>query len=258
MAEDQIRSLYLEGLSEASISRVLGVGRPTIHRRLVSLGLPLRTAVEASDLGRHKTFHLTPALQSVMDGLLLGDAWVEVDARSEGRLCLEQAVSHEGWIEAVETFFTQEGVQCTRSTRKPRENVLHGKVIKGKGGALLRTRKYRVFTEQRARWYPSGLKRVPQDVDLGPLSLAHWYWGDGATSNQGYRMVFHTDGFEESEVVFLRDRLYALYGWTPKVSPRSGQKGFILTLGQASQRRDLVELIKPFCPPCFSYKLSII
>jgi len=201
---------------------------------------------------------MTPALLGVIDGLLLGDAWIEVNAKSEGRLGLEQTAAHANWVLAVEAAFTHAGVQCTRSVRKPRESQINGNVIRGKGGLVLRTRKYQPFTEQRSRWYPEGQKRVPPDVDLGPLSLAHWYWGDGATSNHGYRMVFHTDGFVEADVVFLRDSLRSLYGWTPTVSRRSGRKDdFILTLSQLKQRHELVELIHPFCPPCFEYKMSI-
>jgi len=257
LPDNHIQAMYLEGSSEAEISRKLGVGRTTIHRRLVNMGVDLRTPTEASNLGRHKTFLIDPNLLSIIDGLLLGDAWIELSANSEGRLCLEQTPVHESWVDAVEVALINAGIQCTRSIRKPRYSQINGNIVKGKGTVMLRTRKYQPFTEQRKRWYPDGVKCIPKDVDLNPISLAHWYWGDGATSNHGYRMVFHTDGFDETDVIFLRDRLHDLYGWTPKVNRRSDQRGFILTLARVGQRNDLVRMIRPFCPPCFQYKLNI-
>lgn len=252
-----IQSMYVAGFSEMEISRKLSVGRTTVHRRLISLGVNTRTSVEASDLGRHKTFHMSSTIKSVIDGMMLGDAWIEVDGNSEGRLCLEQTSIHESWIDALEHDLMNSGIQCTRSIRKPRDGQINGNIVRGKGAILLRTRKYQPFTEQRKRWYPDGVKRIPKDVDLSPIALANWYWGDGSTSNHGYRMVFHTDGFDEDEVLFLRDRLHELYGWTPKVNRRSGRDAFILTLGRVEDRKNLVDMIRPFCPPCFGYKMDI-
>ena len=126
----------------------------------------------------------------------------------------------------------------------------------GKGSLILRTRNYQPFTHQRSRWYPNGIKCIPEDIKLDPLSLAHWYWGDGATSNNGYRMVFHTDGFQKKDVYFLRDRLNALYGWTPTIQQRKYNQ-FILVINHLRHRKELVEYIQPFCPPCFAYKLLI-
>jgi len=257
LPDAQIQTMYLQGISESEISRDLGVSRPTVHRRLISMGVPLRDAVQATSLRNHQTFTMTPELLEVVDGLLLGDAWLEATPKGEGRLCIEQAAKHSGWLDMVEGLFTNTRVRCTRSTRKPRLGEIHGKVVKGNGSVMLRTRKYQPFTEQRLRWYPADVKRVPKDVRLGPIALAHWYWGDGATSNKGYRMVFHTDGFEEEDVVLLQDRLRDLYGWTPTMTRRSGREGFILSLYRAEQRAEMVELIAPFCPPCFKYKLKI-
>jgi len=43
---------------------------------------------------------------------------------------------------------------------------------------------------QRDRWYLSGKKRVPEDIVITPLTLAHWFMGDGSSSRyKGCRTV---------------------------------------------------------------------
>jgi hypothetical protein len=199
---------------------------------------------------------MTEEVLALVDGLLLSDAWIELDRTSEGRLCIEQRIGRESWLHALESELAVAGVETFFHTRKPRTSYFQGKAIRGAGVTSMRTGKYRPFSEQRHRWYPQGKKRVPKDVNLEPRSLAHWYWGDGATSKPGYRMVFHTDGFIEADVKFLQQRLNEKYGWSPALQERRpGQ--FILVIQRKEDRRDLVSMIKSFCPQCFEYKIII-
>lgn len=220
------------------------------------MGVPLRDAVQATALRTRRTFCMTPTLLDVVDGLMLGDAWLEVNANSEGRLCLEQIPERGDWLDMVESIFDSEGVTCSRQHRPPRQARIKGREFISKGSIVLRTGKYQPFTEQRSRWYVEGKKRVPLDVRLTPQSLAHWFWGDGCTGNNGYRMVFHTDGFNESDVDLLQGKLRSTFGW--EATKQERRKGvFTLALSESEFRRDLVGQIRPYCPPCFAYKLNI-
>ena len=247
---------FLGGASEAALAKEFKVGRATIHRRLVSLGAITRTAIEARSLQTRRSFTTTDRLGELIDGLLLGDAWIELDRTSEGRLCIEQREDRQSWLIALQSEFEMAGVKCYPGFREPRTARIKGKVFLGKASVTLRTGKYRPFTDQRNRWYPNGSKRVPVDVRVGPHALAQWYWGDGSTSNSGYRMIFHTDGFPEEDVRFLQRRLHEEYGWLPTIQRRN-QDCWILALSRKDHRRELVSLIRPFCPPCFGYKLII-
>jgi len=256
LPDREILRLYKDGQSEAQLARQFGTSRGSIHRRLVSMGITTRDAVEATALRTRKTFQVTEAFLELVDGLLLGDAWIEVDGTSEGRLGLEQTVRHEPWLDSVEQEFFRIGISVSRGYRKPRVGLLHGRTVKSKRSATLRTRKYRPFTEQRVRWYPDGGKHVPSDVRLSPRALAHWYWGDGATVNEGYGMLFHTDGFAEEDVARLRSRIKTLYGWaTTQRERRPGQ--FTIGIYRQRDRAQLAALIGPYCPPCFTGKIDI-
>jgi hypothetical protein len=215
-----------------------------------------RNAVEATALRTKKNFPATEEFLELVDGLLLGDAWIEVNGNSEGRLGLEQTICHEAWLDSVEKEFAQIGVSVSRGYRRPRVGFIQKRAVKSNRSAVLRTRKYVPFTEQRARWYPNGEKHVPDDVRLSPRALAHWYWGDGATVNDGYGMLFHTEGFDEQGVARLRFRLQAFYGWvTTQRERRPGQ--FTIGIYRQHDREHLASLIGPYCPPCFASKIDI-
>lgn len=231
---------YQEGVSESVLARELGVGRSSIHRRLVSAGVPLRTAVEGSDLLRHRWVGGLP--NSFIDGLLLGDAFIEVNANSNGRLELTQRTAMAPWLKVVAQHLLAAGFDV--------------KVVdRGHRGFQLRTGKYVDFTVERKRWYRPR-KRVPQDVALDSVALAHWYMGDGVMEQRGYRVTFCTEAFPGKDVQFLAERLEAIYGWKPTFQQR--RSGLRLSLGRRSERRDFVSLVKPHVVSCFNYKLATV
>lgn len=253
LPDSEISSRYLNGESESSLSVAFGVAVSTIHRRLVSYKVSLRNPVQAKALRTRRTFDSTQEFLGLLDGLVLGDAWIEVDGSSEGRLGIEQRGDRGSWFDLLTTEFEAFGVSSTKAPIKGRVGQINGKKFVGRDALSFRTGKYKPFTNQRERWYPLGKKRVPRDIRLDPKTLAHWYWGDGSTSKG--RMAFHTDGFPEEDVRFLQGLLRANHAWTPTVQKRtSGQH--ILVLHRKEQRQELVSLIRPFCPSCFEYKLN--
>jgi hypothetical protein len=256
LSDSEILDRYVKGATEAALARELNSASSTVHRRLESAGAIFRTAVEATALRTRKNICLTSSLIKTIDGMLLGDAWLEVNGNSEGRLCISQSPAHIGWLDLIDKEFEYNGIALTRSLRAPRVSKIGNKIVRGKGEVLLRTKKYVQFTQQRLRWYPRGEKRVPEDVNLAPKSLAHWYCGDGSTVNNGYGLVFYTDGFIKKDVEFLKKRLLDLYGWKLKMRARR-QNQYILTLYTKESRLEFVSLVQPFFPECFFYKLRV-
>lgn len=124
----------------------------------------------------------------------------------------------------------------------------------------LHSRYYDALAPQETRWYAkqeNGVrrkKRVPEDVRLTPVALAQWYFGDGTVSYD--RVKFCTNGFTRDESEFLRERLTALYGWTPKVG-RDG-KYYVLWLRHKADVSELQALVAPYAPTCMQYKLHRI
>lgn len=236
---------YLGGESEGFLAQEFGVGRSTIHRRLGAEGVALRSPTEASNLLRFKTFELTEDLIQLFDGLLLGDASIEQHANSMGRLELTQRRPCVGWLREIATVLELAGVRTSIADR-------------GARGFQLRTRKYATLTDQRSRWYPGGTKTVPEDVRITPLSVSHWFWGDGSIGNNGYRIEFCTDGFSQEEVEGLGARLSDLIHAPVKARLRTRSLPYFrIYVERAAGRHRLAKMLRPHCPVCFQYKLEV-
>lgn len=72
------------------------------------------------------------------------------------------------------------------------------------------------FSKLREKWYPAGIKIVPTDVTLTPLTVAIWLCDDGTIrKNHAYgsslAVKFATHGFTHDEVKFLAGLLHERY-----------------------------------------------
>jgi len=246
---------YLSGRSVSELAKATGFSRNWVRIRLERAGVPLRGVQEAHTLICHKTFPTTEESLELIDGLLLGDAWLEKTGGSEGRLGLAQRADRKEWLEQVQRELRAGGVKSNIKPRPARIGHIGKQVLRGNPSLQLRTLKYKTFTDQRLRWYPKGKKIIPLDIRLTPRALAHWYWGDGGLINTGYGVAFCTDGFTWEDVEFLASRLRLLYGWSPRVQSHRGNPRLVLS--QRKHRLELVALTEPFCPDCFRYKLQV-
>ena len=76
---------------------------------------------------------------------------------------------------------------------------------------LLRSLKDTGLLKEYYRWYPNGIKIVPIDIQLSPLLVKYWFYGDGSTClNKKYpnniQLRLYTNGFTYSECVLLKNR----------------------------------------------------
>lgn len=245
---------YRAGASESDLARNLGVSRTTVHRRLLKAGVVVRSVRAANALRGHKEFPEVETAVELIDGMMLGDGWLEGNPNSAARFCLSQRSGRKEWLVQLQAEWAALGVESRFSLREPRDHVLKDRVVRSSRADMLRSLKYATLSRQRERWYPGGIKVVPEDVRLTPVALAHWYWGDGALENNGYRMAFCTDGFTWEECKRLVGRLHTLYGWEGRIHSHRGKPKIVLQ--RREDREALVELIRPLCPPCFTYKLD--
>src|SRR5947207_2878946 len=77
----------------------------------------------------------------------------------------------------------------------------------------IRSSSSQFLKEQRLRWYPEWKKIVPRDVLLDPVSILHWYLGDGSLCvHRGYvkGAKFCALAFTDDERIFLGDGLRKL------------------------------------------------
>lgn len=68
-----------------------------------------------------------------------------------------------------------------------------------------RTKCHPDLKRQRERWYPNGIKKVPDDIVLTKKTCLEWYLGDGVL--QGVNCNMCTDGFTRKDNNFLAAKL---------------------------------------------------
>lgn len=72
------------------------------------------------------------------------------------------------------------------------------------------THTYFSLMDLRKRWYPDGEKIVPKGFELSPLSLRHWFIGDGSYPDGSDQLILYTDGFDDRSVEYLQSELGAV------------------------------------------------
>jgi hypothetical protein len=116
------------------------------------------------------------------------------------------------------------------------------------------------YNDWREKWYPDGIKRVPNDLVLTPLTLAVWFADDGENNKNSRYAKLHTNGFTVEEVEFLIDLLKKDLGlncyWLYK-QPRDKLYPMIFT--RSTSYIDLLGLVSPYFDnwPSFAYKVEI-
>lgn len=115
------------------------------------------------------------------------------------------------------------------------------------------------LTEQYYRWYPSGHKRVPEDLTIAPASLANWFMGDGSStpfsgSPNRVRVHFGTEGFTRSDV----ERLSVLLGYIgiESKSYSVSTYGPGLWVFRIRSVRLLMDIVESYILPSYQYKVK--
>ena len=194
----------------------------------------------------------------VLDGVMVSDGKVKL---SFGRRSLnptpvfmlaQTGVRHKDWLELVRKALASLGT----TTSEAKEYID-------------RSLKIRVFTQfhshvspyigyLRERWYPGGIKQVPADFELTPVSLANWYMGDGLSSyDRRFRIVavvtrFSTASFSEEDNEFLIEQLHNL-----GISATIGHSGKYphINISQFSVNY-LMDIVEPYVVSSYLYKIK--
>lgn len=56
-----------------------------------------------------------------------------------------------------------------------------------------------VFTQLRQKWYPDNIKKIPNNLNITPVLLLHWYLGDGHLRNSN-GITLCTDSFLKKDI----------------------------------------------------------
>ena len=145
-------------------------------------------------------------IQSIIVGLLLGDAWLEL-TKKEARLRFEQNHIHTDFFMDVYKYFV---FYCKTVPRfRERYNKITYKVYKTWHLSTLSS----PFFSNYYKWiYPNGKKIVPKDIGnyLDSIALSYWVMCDGYKYNKGVALATNSYSIEDNNL--LKNALNKNYG----------------------------------------------
>lgn len=194
-----------------------------------------------------------------MDGLLLGDGYIS----NNGTLRLNQAskkkvpsigvVYQKPWLTQVTRQLRKVGCKTTMLKIAGGEKFIVGRMCKFNISYQLYSPAYEDFKIERIRWYPKGLKIVPNDLVLTPLILSHWFAGDGC--GRKYCLSFCTNGFKLKDVKTLSTLMRVQLGINMKINKTRMPNQYELSTASSIDVEKLYMMLNPILAVCFRYKL---
>jgi hypothetical protein len=174
--ENKCILLYSQGLSLRNIGKALDVSSTAVLNALKRNGILRRERGQAIALSKLNDVPIPETLQRMIDGELLGDGHITVGRHQS---CFSYGTSKKEYAEWLCEMFNQfrlppVGVGVYKS------NNWDGNRRKRHIGYHFNTISTIQLYEQRQRWYPFGIKRVPDDLCLSRETLLHWWIGDGS------------------------------------------------------------------------------
>ena len=193
---------------------------------------------------------LTKRQIEIINGCLLGDGTIEKP--NHGGNCRFTEGHTIAYEEYVLNLYKEFGEWANKiHYKKEKSSFVKGRLVNAKAQVHIRSKKHDFLTTLRSLWYPDGIKIIPTELELTPLTLTHWYCGDGYITE--YNCLFCTDGFTTDEVNLLSAKLK--YTFDIETTIYFHDKRPRLRIKNNSWKK-FFELIRPHMIfNCFQYKI---
>lgn len=111
-----------------------------------------------------------------------------------------------------------------------------------------------ILLDEYQRWYSTGVKIVPRDLQLTPLSMLIWYLDDGFTASACKGIYIATDGFSLDDNYYLQEQLNKFNIKTNfhKASSKNNVRLYIPA--KNGNAKDFLNIIGPCPVKCYQYK----
>jgi len=184
----------------------------TIGNRFVSFS---RAKLEA-DIENTGQIHLTDSERTrinesitdyqkdIMEGLLMGDAWINRPEGKNPHLSIEMVNNQFlSWVENILDDVVSSFRMRATAEELVEKNKSYGYTVNEENYNdvwVLETNRLEYFDEL-GEWYSSGEKRYPDDLELNPVKLKIWYCCDGSLVRGGYPVIYSSDQSDVRESV---------------------------------------------------------
>lgn len=234
-----IEAQYVRGVGMTEVAEICNCSVSTIKTHLRACNITCKPRG-----GEWRSIGISDELVQILNGLLLGDGSIELCRKTSARY--RHTDKHEAYIKWLFTHLKNRGLDWGGG--------IYRNDTKWGVGYGASTFLYRNLLDWCTKWYPKGKKIVPADILITPLTLLHWFIGDGWYS-RGYKkrkwggIGLATDGFTHDEVDFLAGQLQ-LQNIQANVNyhkNRYNDRGFRIIIYRPSSIRRFFEYMAP-CP----------
>jgi len=123
-----------------------------------------------------------------------------------------------------------------------------------------RTKAIPAFKEFHEKWYPDGLKIIPEDLELTPLVCAIWFADDGCilqTGKNALTMKISTDGFGKKGASLLAGKLQEKLGCEFLIYQRKKDRDLWMIKVATQPAIKFLEYIDPMFDICMERKAKV-
>lgn len=182
------------------------------------------------------------------DGTILGDGSIVFTHKTKNKFpSLSIASKYKEYLEWLQNspLFLNRPIWSTDYKDKRTGNIYTGWWMKSSSSSFL--------LEQRNRWYPSGKKTLPYDININKQTLLHFYLDDGSLSSSG-GLTLATNDFSFEEAETLKFKLSSFTNLNFNVHNNQGTPRLYIPKHQAA---DFLNIIGPCPVTCFEYKWNL-
>ena len=205
-----IRELHSKGLNDNEIARKLNASVNGIrYARKTVMGLPHNV----------KTYTLTPEMESIIVGTLLGDAWIGYVysgckyPKYQCTHCEKQKLYIHTIYEKLKPIMSE-----TITIHPAKEAIIRGIRCMKQNHYVISSRNCDCLLPYQEAFYPNGKKIIPVDFikdKFTDTSLAYWFMDDGGKDKSSNSYILNTQCFTKENlqefVEFLREKFDLLF-----------------------------------------------
>jgi hypothetical protein len=271
LPKDKIIELYQQGIGCGKIASLLNsnTNRSTIRQYLKFWGVALRSREIATSLSNssYRRTQMTNDQHQILTGIIISDGCLHVTNGCRNAHLSFSSTEPE-YAKFIQHTLPFEFFKMCIEPPKKDVNIC-GHMYNTKAKYHVQSTVDLTLTDYYNDWYADGRKKVPETLQLTPLMLTHWFYGDGSTSFSNNKnrvhLTFCTNSFSKYECDMLIEKFHSFdndlqFGLVidKKYRPNKTKTHHLIKASKRKTVQCFFEHIKPyFNLECFNYKWKL-
>jgi len=200
MIDRQILEDMMKTKTRIQIAYELGLTLHQVRKMIIDCGLSYSHA----KFGYIST-NLTNKQKQIVTACMLGDGTIN----KGGNFIMKMKLGSRLYMESLQHALVPIARPLTIFS-KPKPEIVNGKIVdtdEKLWQCRFQTHRNKYFKQLRLKWYPNGVKTVPNGLKINDFILSHWFCQDGYNCQQIRAAMLFTLAFTVDEVNVLIDKI---------------------------------------------------